>query len=361
MKNKILLIITLLLIIPSITAYMPETHDYINIEGFEKVPNSPGGVIVGNHMDDFLACNLLSDISVFYYFSEGFSSIGQVYKDTHDVELCRRMMQLAGSDEVKLACAYGTCAHHVQDSVAHNNLVPDMILNTGMPNGFIHVFTEEDVNDNIVKRNAMLRNNVKNALNSRAPVHKDMFRQALVNSEATQAINFDSMYDKFVDTVAGSSTYSPGFKGFTAIPGDMHVTLLLLFTLSITSVVLLLKRSNNLFGKMLIGIGIIIAVFIISLYIMFLTNTLWMAFQAVSTPVTAVLNIPNMESYIIKSVDNTANLLNYGLNFALTVQDPAGESQLTLATEAGRSTRLIIEMLIGILVALTVYLALKKE
>ena len=77
MKKLLSFLVLIILLIPNVMAWMPGTHTYLGIESIKSTSNSPVGSLALQHWDTFIACDVLTDISVFLYFSEGFSSISK--------------------------------------------------------------------------------------------------------------------------------------------------------------------------------------------------------------------------------------------------------------------------------------------
>ncbi len=345
--------LVLLLMISTVSAWMPETHTMFNEIAYDDFPDSPVGRVMNDYREDVLACDILTDISVFYYFSEGFTAIGKEYKATHSTNLCTKMIEMAGNDEQSLACAYGVCLHHVQDSVSHNEFVPDTIRRTGIPNGIVHALAEEKMND--LYKTDKLAQDVRNALVSKAPVHKELFRKSLVATGSD--LPFDAMYDKFVDTVVGNAKYSVGFKGFTALPPSSLIMLILVLALNIMIVFFLIRKGfGNIWTKILM-IGSILMIFIIALaFFLFFTNTLWEFFQWASTPLSAMIPVPNAQTYIQMAQDGTNQLFQQGGSYVYAVPDPAGATELMNADASGKATRTFMMFIIVALISVLAYL-----
>jgi hypothetical protein len=336
----------------SAIAWMPETHVLIQKTSASQSYATPIGQLINKYPQDFYACQMLSDISVFYYFSEGFNSIGKEYKATHSPSLCARMVTNAVSERDKV-CAYGVCAHQVEDSISHNQMVPAEIALTGLPNGIIHIFAEEKVNDDIVT--SQLRNDVTSSLTNAAGAHKEQFRSALIAGGDT--LPFDNMYDKFTDTVIGSAKYSPGFQGFLAVPTSVHMSLVALFILNLLVLWFLVKNSYwNTLGKIMMGINVFFVVLIFGLYVLFFTNQLWSAAQTVSTPVGWFVPVPNEQTYLANSVKETNNLISGGMPYINRIVDPTGSANLFAADAAGAGVRNVIFGLIVIFIGVFGYL-----
>lgn len=359
MKKTILFLLTCMFMISMVSAWMPPNHLYIDDNAMIQASNSPVGLIVQNHYDDFIAGNILTDSSVFFYFSEGFTTIGKEYKATHSAVLCKRAVELASNEE-ELAFAYGICAHHVQDAIAHNEFVPLVVERTKLVNGLVHVFAEEAVNDQI--NTPELDARVKSALVNRAPVHREFFIKILSSDQNINEIDVGKLYDAFVFEVAGNAKYSVGFRSFTAVPTSIHVILILLFLLSLTGLATLIRREKkNFFNKLSMVILSLMAIVIVFAYVLYLTGTLWQFFQVASTPITWITPTGGWEGYVDKATSETVKLMNNGADYVNTIQDPAGEVQLANAGKAGSFVRIIIDILIVILIAVFIYLNFRKK
>jgi hypothetical protein len=358
MKKIFMFLLMSMLLISMVSAWMPETHTYQMEKALEQAPSSPVGLVIQNNFDDYIAGNILTDASVFYYFSEGFTNIGKEYKATHSAVLCKRAVELASNDQ-ELAFAYGICAHHVEDAVSHNDFVPNVVEKTKMPNGIVHALAEEDVNDNIATDE--LRSRVRSALVNRAPVHREFYIKVLQSNEDV-SIDVGKLYDAFVFEVAGNSKYSVGFRSFTAVPMSIHVVLILLFILSLVSMATLVRREKkSIFNKISIVILTGIALLIVFIYVLYFTGTLWQFFQFASTPLTSVLPTGGWEQYVDKSVSETVKMMNGGANYVNSIRDPSGEESLARASASGSVFRIIIDILIVGLIALFIWLNFRRK
>jgi hypothetical protein len=361
-KYKIFPLIVILIMAASVVlAAMPEDHTNYNLISMESYPDTSVGRIVNKYPQDFIACDLMADISVFYYFSEGFTSIGKEYRATHSKVLCTKMVELAGNDEKALACAYGVCAHHVQDSVYHNTGVPRIIEMTGVPNGLIHAFWEEKMDKSMESSSTRpLKSTVNNALSYvKQSSHREEFRRALIATGST--LPFDTMWDKFVDTVVGSSKYSPGFQGFTAVPYSIHIMLILVLVASFILLSYLIKSNvNNIYAKIMKVVNVLTIVLIIGLYLLFFTNNLWQAFEFVSTPVTWFIPAGNEVGVRIAAQQETNKLFIYGANYVAGITDPSGADNLMAADAASSGLRNVIMVLAVVVIVLFGYLTFKR-
>ncbi len=350
-----------ILMLSFVSSYMPDTHKYIADQSILQASNSEYGKIAQKYPDDFVGCNILVDISVLAYFSEGFNKISTKYKATHSTSMCQRAVQNAETER-ELACAIGICAHHTTDGVAHNEFVVEVIERTNLVNGLIHIFAEEKVNDALLKLEGReLSVQTRQALANVAPVHKEFFRELLV-TEGT-SFNFDAMFDAFTNEVTGNDKYSVGFRGFTAIPTSIHIVMFLIFALMLTLLAFLYKREKKtIINYIGMTIAFLIALTVILAYVLFFTGKIWMFFQTVSYPVSQMMPTSGWEVHLNKAVQETTNMLKGGSNYVMAVTpDPAGEHALTNASAVGSGVRTVVNVIIVIIIGIFVWLNFKKK
>jgi hypothetical protein len=351
------LFILLLITTQAALAAMPPDHVEYQRTSATTYPDTTVGQVVNKYPEDFYACQIMTDSSIFYYFSAGFNSIGREYKATHSPGLCIKMVELAGGDQQKLSCAYGVCSHLETDTVYHNVMVESVIKATHLPNGIVHALAEEKMDKEILAKYPDLDALVRNSLRDKAMQHKDDFRAALI-AEGSQ-LPFDSMYDAFLNTVVGDPAKA-SFQNFTAIPANIHVILILVLILNFVSMILLIKfRFFNVFGKVFIALNILIILGILGIYLLFFTNTLWQAFETLATPLGWFIPIPNEAVVRQMAQANNNALFTQGASHILTIADPSGAANLA-AADASNTPYYLVFMLFMVLLIITLFiLALK--
>ena len=356
--KKLIMFILFLLSVSLVSSYMPETHTIMNSQTILSSPNSDYSQIVQEYYSDFIACNVLSDISVFYYFSEGFSKIGTKYKQTHSQNLCERMIANAENDR-QLSCAIGVCTHEVQDSVSHNDFVPEVIRRTYLVNGLVHIFAEEKVNDILKTKESSAQ--IRQALSDVAPIHKEFFRKSLVFPGSD--FPFDSMYDAFVGEVVGNQKYSVGFRGFFAVPLQIHLILISLFIMALVILAYLIRAENkNIFNITSMVLLMIIVILVILVYGLFFAGKLWLFFQWASHPVSQIMPTQGYEQWVQKSITQSTFLFNNGATATMAIiPDPAGENALLKAGEAGQTFRIVVDLILLSIIALFVWLNIRRR
>jgi len=141
--KKIIIIIGILLLFmcPAVSAWGPATHTYITDE---LLGNPEGNQILTmcastqDNIDAFTAGSEIPDITVVYYFEHG----GEKYVATHNWNFQQSVMSQAENDR-EMAFAYGIAQHLISDSVAHQIVIPDVIVGTHVPNWIVHPLAEQ--------------------------------------------------------------------------------------------------------------------------------------------------------------------------------------------------------------------------
>lgn len=367
MRKKILTIILGIFLLVSImqftSAWMPSTHRYINSQTLEEVPNSPVGLIASQYTADYNCGTYLADASVFYYFSEGFTSIGKEYRSTHSVTFCKRAVALAqrSGDKGELAFAYGLCSHLVEDTISHNEFIPSVVEKSKLVNGLVHALAEEKVDDQIRKINDQ-KNLVNNELSTTCPQYRDFFIEVAEGDTQLRNVDPGKLYNAFIEQVAGNTKYSLGFQSFTAVPTSIHLMLLLIFVMTSLLFVYIFRITNkNIFNKISLFILGFVSVFIILVYILYFTGNFWQAFQTFSYPLSQPIPTSGWEASINDAVTNNIDFFNGGVNFLNSIPDPSGESSLSAADKSGAAFRTIFSTFMVVLIGIFVYLNIRKK
>lgn len=356
-------ILLVLSLFPLASAWMPSTHRYMNSEAIESSPNSPVGLIASQYTADFNCGNYLADASVFYYFSEGFTAIGKEYRSTHSTEFCKRAVALAqrNNDKGQLAFAYGICSHQVQDQIAHNEFVPDVVEKSKLVNGLVHALAEEKVDDQVRKVDDQ-KSLVNNELKTTCPKYKEFFIEVAQGDTQLDNVNPGLLYDSFISQVSGSTKYSLGFKSFMAVPTSIILMLLLVFIMtSLLFVYIFRLEKKNVFNKVSMVLLGIFSIFIVLVFVLYFTNNIWQAFQTFSYPLSQPLPTGGWENHINDGISETINFFNGGVNYLNTIQDPSGAVSLANADKAGSGFRTIMAIIFVGLIGLFIYLNIKKK
>jgi len=354
MKNKniflIGIIISLLVLTPLTSALFPSSHSHVISETCNKQINSELSRMCCNDIEACVAGNTLADVSVIFYIEKSFKR----YSLTHSDTFCREAIALS-RNPTEEALAAGMCLHHTgSDRVAHNILVPYSIRKTALPNIIIHPFAEQKV-DNYVLRNypesqVLLQNAMKNA-NEYVPF---LVRILQPNPEYSD-INVARLSEAFIHQVRDSdSGYDVSFQTLKAVPFYFYVALSFVLLFSLIGIWFLIKKTKRNFWTITIFLFLsLISIIIISAVIMTLTGTLWKNFNMIASPISVFVPTPDSEMIIQKSIDESENLMRYGIDYVKTLppemQDPTGIGQIRQAEADSKVTRWIyIGIILGI-------------
>jgi hypothetical protein len=362
-KNKLIVLIIfgilLISIFSLVSADMPEVHNYLDHQAINLAPSSPVALSITNYYEEFLFGDIITDLSVFYYFSGGFSSISKEYKATHSYSYCARALELASNNEER-AIAYGMCSHLTTDCQSHNFFVSSVVKKTGGVNGLIHIFAEQKVKNEL--STPELTQEVRSALSNQATKHKAFVLKVLRGQEGLDGVPVEEMYDLFVAEVSANNDYSVGYRGFTAVPFSIHLILVFFFLANMTILAFLIRRKKkNKFNYISMGILTFLALMVVLIYILFFTGTIWQVFQVVSRPVTWVLPTSGWEQSISQAIQSKVNFFNQGIVYISTLKDPAGSESLKLADQSGTFIRIFIDFLLVSIISLFIWLNFRKK
>jgi hypothetical protein len=367
MKSKLFFsllsaIILIILINFSSAFIVTDTHDWLAKQALSKSSSSTYGKIVSEHFDDFSACMSMTDYSVFFYFQQGFSTIGKVYLASHNNLICPRAIELANKNNPsEVACALGICSMEFLDEPSHNDFIPSVVEKTGLVNGLVHAPAEECVNKKI--STSELKAEGKGALVNKYPIHRNFLIKVFQSDNRATTIDVGVMMDAFVAEVATNTEYTVGFRGFTAIPTSLHIILILWFLFGMVSLTYLVKKKDKTrFNKISIWLCILLFILpVIFLYVAYGTGNIWKVFQFVTTPLCPIMPISEYEQSLQKAISNEVNLFNNGAGASYQLRDPAGLQNLANA-DAGNVWKLwVFGLMLAILIGIFVYLNFKRK
>ncbi|MEK6881478.1 MAG: hypothetical protein AABY22_17785, partial [Nanoarchaeota archaeon] len=242
--NKLILIFVVFLIsLSSVSAFIIEHHSVINNEAISKTLSSPITQTILKNKDYFNACDVLADFSIVDYFSEGLNSVGRQYTATHSPSSCLRAVSIAKTDK-ELTCAYGLCAHQVQDVVSHNEYVNLVIKKTHLQNGLIHSIGEIRIKDKYTaSSDAVLIRNILSIGYEMTPFLNEVFAP----DPSFSKVNVPAEIDFFITQVTATNDYKLGFKAFFALPSYIYTSIGIIFMISLISIALIFKKMK--FGR----------------------------------------------------------------------------------------------------------------
>lgn len=319
MKKIFAFIILSMILINSVSAFMPPTHKLLTQESLKNPIDTEAYRSATEYPSLFYAGNVLTDISVFFYYTAR-----SKYSATHSPSFCRSLLQNADTPELQ-ACAWGGCSHQPQDITSHTKMVPHAIVNSLLVNNIIHVFAEQKLDNWVVKNNPGLKEEAMVNLNDYQTC-MPLFIDTLVGdpqySDMSRA-ELEDMFAKFISEVQNSQTgYDTAFKtksffvNLKTIPFPiLAIYSLFMFGflfLSILTTIKILKGDRRL--RMFVALLIFIPLFVMLAYL-FIGNLYGSAFNNFITiikPVSNLVPIGGNQAYIDEAVSNTKALLTEG-------------------------------------------------
>lgn len=366
MENKklfalsFLILLALSMVAPFASAFFPDTHYYIQ-EQVLKTP-IPGGAFYdecNNHPDECFSGNLMSDVSVIFYYTTF-----KRYAVTHSPAFCKALLEQANG-ELENACAVGGCLHQTQDPLSHEEMVTYAIRHTLIPNSIIHPPAEQHIDNILNAENPEIhlkRLQATQSFDTCAP----LFKRVLSSNDEYRGVNIDSMFDKFLQEVDDSTTgYNPSFNNIKSIPAGVFFTysaiLLSFFTLWI---LLILKRLRFKDRRTILNwiTFVILTVIVGVLLFIFIANLGGRAFQAytaVIRPFSSFVPIGDHQSYVKGAIELGRQFLEFGFPVLIDT-DASGGAFLDSADKAIIGFQYLFGALLFIGLLLVVYFNFKK-
>lgn len=331
MENKKLLAISALILLalsilaPLTSAFFPDTHYFIQKEVLKTPISSDIYSACANHPDQCFSGNLMSDVSVIFYYTTF-----KRYAVTHSPAFCKALLEEANG-ELENACAVGGCMHQTQDPISHEEMVTYAIRHSLIPNSIIHPPAEQHL-DNIVNEAHpevhMERLSATEAFSDCAP----LFKRVLSSNDEYRGVNIDSMFDKFLQEVDDSTTgYNPSFNNIKSIPAPVffgYTAVMLIFaTLWLLLIFKRLRYKERrtvlnwiTFILVTIVLGMILFVFIANL-----GGRAFTAYTALIKPVSNFVPIGEAQSHLNEAIENGREFLKIGFPFLIDTDASGGD------------------------------------
>ena len=320
MKKIILLIISIFLFLPFINGFIPTfTHKYIHDQALKNPIDSQLYKACVKYPNLCYSGNVLNDVSVIFYYTAR-----NKYAVTHSPNFCRALIQNS-LNEKELACAVGGCMHQPADIVAHNELVPEAILNSFIVNEVIHVFTEQKVDNYMEKKYPFIKQEAVLQLNDFEEC-VPLFKRTLIGEVEYQDLSeeeIDNIFKAFIAEIQNSRTgYDVGFKSksffstIKAIPfvivGIYTAIMAGFILISVLLIFKLINKERKI--RHIIGLFIFLPLSIIMLYLFIgsIYGSAFNNFVTIIKPISNLVPVSNIQYYVDKAVDNTQNLLTEG-------------------------------------------------
>jgi len=360
MKQKLFFLFAIALILSTtlVLASNPQHHLYDSERMCaESNPTKIQQICCGENFDAFVMGNIYVDHTVPKYFTEFVK-----YSNSHSPSLCQAMINLAGDNERLLAFSYGGCIHQGGiDTISHNIEVPKVLKKTALTNAMGHALVEEAINDVLLERDPQLRNRLNEILRGQDGFAYQEFipfyKEALQQNPIFQDENIDANVDFLMTQVIGSGQrYEHGFSSAFTVPIEIWIVIGLIFLISIVGFMIILVRKKNIFNWISLVILLIPIIFISLAFYGLFSGNLFTMYQSISSPITKILPIGDIDTHIDLQIRNGIQFFNQGSSFMSQVEDPTGIAKLTEAGDSGAGIRWAIGLGIFAFLGLFIYL-----
>lgn len=368
MKNKIIPVIFVmffisLLSLNLVSSLFPISHKFVFDEVVKSNLNSNLFNVVKKYPDLAYAGSEIIDSSVlWYYSSKSDSGIGRRYLVTHDPVFCNELLKNAVGEREQ-SCAIGCFIHHAEDFPSHTIMVPYSIKHTFMPNSFIHVFSEQALDNQVVEKNPNIQSEVIVSLASYQNC-TDLFKRTLQGEKDYYGVNIDNMLNTFITEIQKEKTFKPSWDNISEIPTKILVIYILAMLFVFLIILLLIfkrlrfKDRRNWFN----WFSLVLLVLIFSLLAIVLIAKVggmgFNSFVAIIKPISSFVPIGDGDAIIQKAVKNTQDILIQGAGWYTTdtggkeYRDPSGQYELQQADrDIATGQYIIIGVLLLLLVA----------
>lgn len=252
----LLVLVLTMIITPSVNGFIIDQHVTIANSALEATPSSPITQAILPYKDYYIACNLLTDISVVSYFQIDNDddpsilgrllniftfNIGKTYRATHSPNSVLRALSVAENPK-EVACAYGIGSHLVADAISHNEGVPLAIEKTKLFNGLVHSIKEIHDKDLIATNADFVESRQVLDLGYEMTPY---FERVFVEDPAFSDVSIPNLIDFFIKNVQPDGEYRLGFRSFFALPTYIYWMVLILFLLSLSLFAFTVRRIKD--------------------------------------------------------------------------------------------------------------------
>ncbi len=344
--------------IPMVNAYFPKTHSYIIHETCEKRLDTDLAKMCCNEEDACIAGNILADISVIYYLERGLKK----YTITHSSILCKEAIAKSRTPTEE-AVAAGMCLHMIQDVVSHNKMVPYSIRKTGLPNNFIHPFSEQKLDNYVESIDPNAGIYVQNAMEG-AMEYVPFIQRILQPNPEYGDVNVETLTKGFIEQVKTSKTgYDVSFNTVKAIPKLLFVILGLIVIGFITGLYYILTRTELRFINIISAVIMLVLLLIVIISMIgAFTGSFWVMFTAMAKPISILTPIPDPGLILQDTLDETKNMMIFGATYLDSLppemRDVTGlnTGQIKAAEMETRGKRIFIYAVILLIIGFMIYL-----
>lgn len=327
-KTIIMAILLTIFIVPNTFGFFPITHKIetkVLIKDYKGDSNLYEMCV--KHPDLCYVGNVLADISVVYYFTEGFK-----YEVTHSPGFCISMMKTAKArpslgitQEEERACAVGSCLHATQDLQSHEHMVPYAIRITGLVNAIIHTFAEQKLDNIVNNKDPLVKNEVmtlgEDSWNKCIPLVREVLEGYKEYESDITTGKLSSIINTFIAEVQNSITgYDVSFEnkvGFFGTLGALPLSTLILFIGSmflwlLLAILLIFKSNKGILNYISLVLFIGLFAFQMFFFIMAIQGKAFVTFVSVIKPISNMVPIGNAENHIDIAVRNGVEFFNQG-------------------------------------------------
>lgn len=360
MKKIFIFLSLLILSLNLCSAFFPISHEYVSSEIQNLNIDSNLLTICKKNINLCFAGDALDDVSVVYYYTNF-----KRYSVTHSPAFCRSLLDNAISEE-EMACAIGGCLHQAQDLISHSQMVPYAIRHTLLPNGFIHPFAEQHLDNVVLREHPEAEFRTYQKLED---YYKcvPLFKRVLFDENAYSGVDLDGLFAKFVSEVTGGETgYDLSFNNITAIPFMVLLIwigiMILLLVLILLIIFKFLKNKHGFWLWLNIIMLILFLIIFIVMLVLFIANLGGKAFQTFTViikPISNFVPIGNAQGYLDKTMLNTKNFFTQGESWLYNT-DSSGFNELSSADKDIFIPQIILIIVIFSAIALFIYLNLLK-
>lgn len=358
--KKLLFILGFLAFISMVSADFPDAHLYVLEQSTATPISSNVFQARQKHIDLCYSGNILSDISVVYYYT-----YFKRYAITHSPSYCRAMLDSAQNEE-EFACAVGACTHQPHDMESHNEMIPYSIKHTFLPNVVIHPFAEQHLDNYVHSLDPSLKQKRIQYLDSYQKC-VPLVKRVLQGDKDFQGVNLDAIISKFIAEVQGSkSGYDLSFNNIKAIPPKVTIVyssvmffFLILFLVFLIKMIRL-RESRTIFRAILTLIFGFIALFLIIIFIANLGGKGFTAVTSLTSPISNLIPIGSPSYHIEKQIMNNKEFFQQGEPWLFS-KEADGITALDSADSSIAKTQTIMLIILVAVTIVIVYFNLRRR
>lgn len=365
--NKLFLILFLsIFLIGNVSALFPISHKFVFDETIKSNIDSTLFNDCKKYPDLCYAGSELVDVSVLYYYSnKDTSGLGRRYLVTHESGFCDRLLQNAVG-ELEKSCASGCLVHHAEDYPSHTIMVPYSIKSSFMPNSFLHVFSEQHLDNIVISKNSNIQSEVIASLDSYKTC-VPLFKRVLQGDKDYYGVELDALFNNFINEIQTEKSFRPSWDNISAIP----TTILAIYTFAMLLILLIIlliifkrlryKERRTIFNWISLIFLIIILGILFFILIAKVGGMGFNTFVMIIKPISSLVPIGDGDMILQNAIQNTKDVLIQGEGWYTTntggkaYKDASGQYELQQADNEIIFPQYIILSIIIIVLVLFLY------